>query len=135
MIHAVRRGLSAPETLARLEALAAGAPASAPVSLRLSLGRGTTDWLTLLPADAPFWYRARPDHDEYRLAIGHALHVTSAGPNRLAALDNAFAGGTDRLTPSPVSPLTPPTTRHCPTPCWPSQPSCSNRSMASARSR
>ena len=92
MIHALRRCLSAPETLARLEALAAGAPASAPVSLRLSLGRSTTDCLTLLPADAPYWYRARPDHHEYRLAIGHALHVTSAGPNRLAALDNAFAG-------------------------------------------
>lgn len=92
MIHALRRCLSAPETQARLEALAAGAPASAPVSLRLSLGRGENDWLSLLPAAAPYWYRARPDHDEYRLAIGHALHVTSAGPNRLAALDNAFAG-------------------------------------------
>ncbi|MDP2882237.1 MAG: chorismate-binding protein [Azonexus sp.] len=92
MIHALRRCLSAPATLARLEALAVGAPASAPVSLRVSLGRGTTDWLPLLPADAPYWYRARPDHHEYRLAIGHALHVSSAGPNRLAALDNAFAG-------------------------------------------
>ncbi|NTV70439.1 MAG: chorismate-binding protein [Azonexaceae bacterium] len=92
MIHALRRCLNAPETSGRLAALAAGAPASAPVSLRLALGRGTTDWLTQLPAAAPYWYRARPDHDEYRLAIGHALHVTSAGPNRLAALDNAFAG-------------------------------------------
>ena len=92
MIHVLRRCLSAPETLARLEALAAGAPAAAPVSLRLSLGRGENDWLRLLPADAPYWYRARPDHHEYRLAIGHALHVSSAGPNRLAALDNAFAG-------------------------------------------
>lgn len=92
MIHALRRCLSARKTLARLEALAAAAPASAPVSLRLSLGRGTTDWLTLLPANAPYWYRTRPDHHEYRLAIGHALHVTSAGPNRLAALDNAYAG-------------------------------------------
>jgi len=92
VIHALRRSLAAPETLTRLEALAAGAPASAPVSLRLSLGRGNTDWLHLLPTDAPYWYRARPDHHEYRLAIGHALHVTSAGPNRLAALDNAFAG-------------------------------------------
>lgn len=92
MIHTLRRYLSAPATLARLKALAAGAPASAPVSLRLSLGPGTTDWLALLPAASPYWYRARPEHDEYRLAIGHALHVTSAGPNRLAALDNAFAG-------------------------------------------
>ena len=40
MIHALRRRLSAPQTLARLEALAAGAPASAPVSLRLSLAEG-----------------------------------------------------------------------------------------------
>ncbi len=92
MIHTLRRCLSAPATLARLTDLAAGAPASAPVSLRISLGRATSDWLAQLPADAPYWYRARPDHDEYRLAIGHALHVTSAGPNRLAALDNAFAG-------------------------------------------
>lgn len=92
MIHALRRCLSAPETLARLEALAAGAPASAPVSLRIALGRCETDWLSLLPANAPYWYRARPDRREYRLAIGHALHVSTAGPNRFAALDNAFAG-------------------------------------------
>ena len=92
MIQALRRCLSAPETLARLEALAAGAAASAPISLRLALGRGTTDWLTHLPAAAPYWYRGRPDRHEYRLAIGHALHVTSTGANRLAALDNAFAG-------------------------------------------
>ena len=92
MINALRRCLSAPETLARLQALAAGAPASAPVSLHVPLGRGGTDWLSQLPSRAPYWYRARPDHDEYRLAIGHALHVSSAGPNRFAALDNAFAG-------------------------------------------
>jgi isochorismate synthase len=92
MIHALRRCLTAPETLARFAALAVGAPASAPVSLRLALGHRETDWLARLPADAPYWYRARPDRHEYRLAMGHALHVTSAGPNRFAALDNAFAG-------------------------------------------
>ncbi|WP_162888608.1 isochorismate synthase MenF [Dechloromonas sp. HYN0024] len=92
MIHALLRCLTAPSTLAKLEALATGAPGAAPVSLRLPLGCGDTDWLNLLPADTPYWYRARPDQQEYRLAIGHALHVTSAGPNRFAALDNAFAG-------------------------------------------
>lgn len=92
MIHTLRRVLTAPDTLARLATLAAGAPTSAPVSLRLSLGCSTTDWLHLLPANAPYWYRARPDQDEYRLALGHALHVTSAGLNRFAGLDNAFTG-------------------------------------------
>lgn len=92
MKQALRRCLAAPETLARLEALAAGAPASAPVSLCLPLGHGHTDWLPLLPDHAPCWYRARPAKREYRLAIGHAMHVTSAGSNRFAALDNAFGG-------------------------------------------
>lgn len=92
MMQALHRLLAAPETLARLEALATGAPASTPISLRLALGHCETDWLHLLPAHAPYWYRARPASSEYRLAIGHALHVTSAGPNRFAALDNAFAG-------------------------------------------
>ena len=92
MIHTLRRLLAAPETLARLTALAAGAPDSAPVSLRLALGRCDTDWLDLLPAHQPSWYRARPDRREFRLAIGHALHVATAGGNRFAALDNAYAG-------------------------------------------
>lgn len=92
MIHQLRRRIAAPETVARLQALATGAPDSAPVSLRLSLGRSETDWLDLLPAHQPHWYRARPNRREYRLAIGHALHVSSAGTNRFAALDNAYAG-------------------------------------------
>lgn len=92
MIDALRRRLGSPDTLAALEALAAGAPASAPVSLRLELGHQRTDWLDLLPTGTAWWYRARPDRQEFRLAIGHALHVASAGPNRFAALDNAFAG-------------------------------------------
>ncbi len=92
MIDALRRRLASPATLAALEALAAGAPASAPVSLHLELGRQSTDWLHLLPSGTPWWYRARPDHQEFRLAIGHALHVTSAGTNRFAALDSAFTG-------------------------------------------
>lgn len=92
MIHALRRCLAAPSTLAQLEALAAGAPASAPVSLQLKLGRSDTDCLHLLPANTPYWYRARADLQEYRLAIGHALHLSSAGPNRLVALESAFTG-------------------------------------------
>jgi isochorismate synthase len=92
MIHTLRRQIAAPDTLARLRELAADAPESAPVSLRLALGRSATDWLDLLPAHQPHWYRARPDRDEYRLAIGHALQVATAGANRFAALDNAYAG-------------------------------------------
>jgi isochorismate synthase len=92
MIHTLRRQLAAPETQARLQTLAAGAPDSAPVSLRLALGHSATDWLDLLPAHQPHWYRARPDRREYRLAIGHALHVATAGTNRFAALDHAYAG-------------------------------------------
>jgi len=62
------------------------------ISLRLELGRGDHDWLDLLPATGPFWYRARPERQEFRLGIGHALQLASAGANRFAALDNAFAG-------------------------------------------
>lgn len=92
MIYALRSRLTSPETLSGLQALAEGAPASAPVTLRLELGHSDTDWLHLLPAHLPCWYRARPDHREFRLGIGHALHVGTAGPNRFSALDNAFGG-------------------------------------------
>lgn len=92
MIHALLRHLAAPETARRMGELAAGAPASAPLSLRLELPAVATDWLHLLPAGQPWWYRARPAHGEFRLGIGHALHVASAGSNRFAALDSAFAG-------------------------------------------
>lgn len=92
MIEALRRQLASPTLTERLERLAGDAPASAPLSLRLELGRLDSDWLQQLPADAPFWYRARPAQQEFRLGIGHALQVTSAGPHRFAALDNAFAG-------------------------------------------
>ena len=92
MIQALRRYLTAPETLTRLQALAAGAPSAAPISLHLPLGKDATDWLELLPPNQPWWYRARPARQEYRLAIGHALHVSTAGPNRFPALDSAFTG-------------------------------------------
>ncbi|MBI2277165.1 MAG: isochorismate synthase [Dechloromonas sp.] len=92
MIAALHRQLAAPGLSERLDRLAGDAPASAPLSLRLDLGRRDTDWLHAVPGDAPFWYRARPARQEYRLGIGHALHLTSAGAQRFAALDNAFAG-------------------------------------------
>lgn len=92
MIHALLRHLASPETARRMGELAAGAPASAPLSLRLELPAVATDWLHLLPTGQPWWYRARPEHGEFRLGIGHALQVASAGSNRFAALDNAFAG-------------------------------------------
>lgn len=92
MINTLRRRLAAPELIIRLEKLVGNAPASAPVSLHLELGKLDTDWLHLLPGKGPFWYRARPAEQEFRLGIGHALHVASTGVNRFAALDSAFAG-------------------------------------------
>ena len=92
MIEQLRRQLASPELLKRLEKLAGDAPAAAPVSLRIQLGKFDTDWLHLLPASSTFWFRARPGEQEFRLGIGQALHVASAGRNRFAALDSAFAG-------------------------------------------
>ncbi|MCG2578033.1 chorismate-binding protein [Dechloromonas sp. XY25] len=92
MITSLLRQISAPDTAKQFAALAAGAPASAPLSLRLDLSVPPSDWLHLLPTGQPWWYRARPEHGEFRLGIGHALHVESAGSNRFAALDGAFAG-------------------------------------------
>lgn len=92
MTHVLLRQITAPDTARQLAALASSAPASAPVSLRLELPAQQTDWLHLLPAGQPWWYRARPEQGEFRLAIGHALHVATAGSNRFAALDGAFSG-------------------------------------------
>ena len=92
MIERLRRQLASPELLKRLEKLAADAPVAAPLSLRIELGKFDTDWLHLLPDYCTFWFRARPGEQEFRLGIGQALHVSSAGRNRFAALDNAFAG-------------------------------------------
>ena len=93
MLHTLRQHLAGPEIARQLQALAGGAPASAPLSLTLELGRhAAPDWLAALPANAPFWYQARPAQGSYQLGIGHALQVASAGPHRFAALDNAFAG-------------------------------------------
>lgn len=93
MLNNLRQRLANPEISRQLQALAAGAPASAPLSLTLELGReARPDWLAALPASGPFWYRARPAQGCFELGIGHALQVSSAGSNRFAALDNAFAG-------------------------------------------
>lgn len=92
MMHAVLRQITAPATARHLAALAAGASAATPLSLRLELPGLPSDWLDLVPSGQPWWYRARPNHGEFRLGIGHALHVTSAGSNRFAALDGALAG-------------------------------------------
>lgn len=92
MIERLRRQLAAPELLNRLHKLAGAAPAAAPLSLHLDLGKLDSDWLDLLPGGTPFWYRAQPVRNEFRLGIGHAFQLTSAGTNRFAALDNAFAG-------------------------------------------
>lgn len=91
-IEHLRHRLASPDLLRRLEKLVGDAPASAPLSLHLELGKLDTDWLHLLPAQGPFWYRARPAEQEFRLGIGQALHIASAGRNRFAALDSAFSG-------------------------------------------
>lgn len=92
MIAALCRRLADPALPARLRMLAADAPASAPLSVTVDLGPTTADWLAALPAAGPFWYQARPAAGLYQLGIGHAFQVASAGPQRFAALDNAFAG-------------------------------------------
>ena len=92
MIPALLRRLGEPETAARLRRLAAGSAPSAPLSLRFDLAATSTDWLHAIPPDIPFWYEAHPALGQYRLGIGHALQVASAGTQRFAALDNAFAG-------------------------------------------
>ncbi|WP_428827342.1 isochorismate synthase MenF [Azonexus sp. IMCC34842] len=92
MIDRLRRQLATPELLNRLHQLAGGAPAAAPLSLHLDLGKLDTDWQDQLPGGLPFWYRALPARNEFRLGIGHAFQLASAGANRFAALDSAFAG-------------------------------------------
>ena len=92
MIDKLRHFLASPELARRLEKLASGVPAAAPLSLRVELGTFDSDWLYQLPAHGPFWYRAQPAQQEYRLGIGHALQLASAGRHRFAALDSAFAG-------------------------------------------
>lgn len=81
-----------PDTAAAFAALAAGLPATTPVSLTLPLPSAPQDWLNRLPAQGPWWYHARPARGECMLGIGHACHWSSAGPHRLAALAHAFAG-------------------------------------------
>ena len=105
MLDSLRRRLADRAPDRQLQALASGAPAAATLSLTLDLGPGDSDWLAAVPAGAPFWYQAQPAHDEYRLALGHALQVTSTGPHRFAALDNAFAGiaGAWRYNAPPVA--------------------------------
>ncbi|WP_153147809.1 isochorismate synthase MenF [Dechloromonas sp. H13] len=92
MIAALRRHLADPTLPARLRTLAADVPAATPLSITIDLGPTAADWLAALPAAGPFWYQARPAAGLYRLGIGHAFQIASAGPQRFAALDNAFAG-------------------------------------------
>lgn len=92
MIETILRRIASPNTARQFSDLAAGAPAAALVSLRLELPRMATDWLHQVPAGHPWWYRARPERHEFRLGIGHALFIESAGDNRFSALDGAFTG-------------------------------------------
>ncbi len=91
----LRQWLASGKAASALRDKAAGAPAAAPISVDFPLpaSPATSDnWLSLLPPEQPFWYRARPAKGEFLLGIGHALHVASAGPNRFAALDHAWRG-------------------------------------------
>ena len=92
MNSSLRARLADPGLLRQLEKRATGASGSALVSHTLDLGPGIDDWLAHLPANAPYWYRAHPAIGEFRLGLGHALHISSDGPQRFAALANAYAG-------------------------------------------
>ena len=92
MIEQLKTLLTAPDLPERLHTLAGNAPASAPISLCLKLGKQNHDWLQLLPASGHFWYQSQPAKEIFRLGIGHALQITSAGPHRFSALDNAYQG-------------------------------------------
>ena len=92
MISQLKKHLAAPDLAGRLLTLAQNAPAAAPISLCIKLGQQDQDWLQLLPAKGHFWYQSQPENAIYRLGIGHALQISSAGPNRFSALDNAYQG-------------------------------------------
>lgn len=87
----LREILSSNDILTKLAARAKNTPVSAPVSLDIPLPE-SDDWLSFLPANQHFWYRAQPHRGEYRLALGHAVQIASAGPNRFAAMENAWRG-------------------------------------------
>ncbi len=76
----------------RLRHLARGAPASAPVSLSIPLGKGSENWLAALPPSVPYWYAATPTTGSYRLGLDHAFHLSTNGAHRFATLDNSFSG-------------------------------------------
>jgi hypothetical protein len=86
MTEQLRRQIASPELLKRLEEIAGDAPAAAPLSLRIELGKFDMDWLHLLPDCSTFWFRARPREQEFRLGIGQALHVSSAAATVLLPL-------------------------------------------------
>jgi isochorismate synthase len=92
MIQQLRKHLAAVDLPEQLRALARNAPASAPISLCLKLGQQHQDWLNLLPSSDNFWYQSQPANGIFRLGIGHALQVSSLGPHRFSALDNAYQG-------------------------------------------
>ncbi|NJA87849.1 isochorismate synthase [Rhodocyclus tenuis] len=85
--HVLRARLAA-----QLVTQLADAPPHALISLTLTLGEGHCRWLDARLDDQHAFWWARPDTDEWRLALGQAMIVTSAGPNRFTALQAAFAG-------------------------------------------
>lgn len=76
----------------RLALCQASAPAHGLISITLDLGCGTDTWLpAALDRSATFWW-AQPEKGSFRLALGQALLVATAGPARFSALQAAFAG-------------------------------------------
>lgn len=92
MIGRLRDLLAGTDLRRRLAAVPGTLPASTVVSLAIDLGPGNADWLTLIPDQGDYWYWAQPDRGDYRLGLGQALGLASAGRQRFAALDHGFAG-------------------------------------------
>ncbi len=84
--------LNDPDLSKHLATLGRNMPAHALVSYTHTLPNQRNDWLNYLPANAPYWYHARPERSEYCLGLGHALHLVSDGPARFRALASAHQG-------------------------------------------
>ncbi|MBE2260090.1 MAG: isochorismate synthase [Rhodobacteraceae bacterium] len=91
LLDATRSALLRRRLLARLP----GAPASGLLSICLDLGPGEELWLNVDPARPLVNWWARPaagESGDYRLALGNAMSVVTAGAARFAALQAAFTG-------------------------------------------
>jgi isochorismate synthase len=76
----------------RFSTLSKHASARTPISLEVRLPDGLHDWIDLIPDKQAFWYQAQTAQETFRLGLGQAFQVSSAGNNRLVSLDHAFGG-------------------------------------------